>query len=80
MNFWHNEVIAEQHREELKKEMERIRLEEEAMEALPRRSGWYDRRMLNLGNWMIAWGKKLRRRYESQSAESGHTFHGSLVR
>lgn len=80
MNYWHDEVIAEQRREEIKEEMERIRLEEEALAARPHQPGWYDRRMFNLGNWMIARGKQLRRRYDSQSADSGQTFHGSLVR
>ena len=80
MNYWHNEVMAEQRREEITKEMEQIRLEEQALAALPHRNAWYDRRMFNLGNWMIARGRKLRRRYEPPCADSGQTLRGSLAR
>lgn len=68
MNYWHTKAIAERHEEEIAEEMEQIRLEEEALAARrgrqERRSGWVDRRMFSLGNWMVATGQNLRSRYE----------------
>jgi hypothetical protein len=81
MNNWHTELMAEQRREELRKEMEQVRLEEQALAARSSqraRRGWYSRQMSTLANWMIATGRELQCRYELR--DCSHDLRDALTR
>ena len=64
MNNWHNEFMAEYHRQDILKEVEQIRLEELAVKSRVYHPGFFARTMYNFANWMIFTGKQLRKRYE----------------
>ena len=64
MNNWHNEFMAEYHRQDIVAEAEHIRLERIAITSRVYRPGFFARTMFKFGNWMIAAGKQLRKRYE----------------
>lgn len=80
MNNWHTEFMAEHQRQIIRREMEQIRLEEEAQKAPIYRPGWVAYRMYNLADWMIATGKQLHKRYEIRVVERPPTSHRSLAR
>jgi hypothetical protein len=64
MNNWHNEFMAEYHRQDILKEAEQIRLEKLVTSSRVYRPRFFERTMFNFANWMIATGKQLRKRYE----------------
>jgi len=64
MHNWHNEFMAEFHRQDILKEAEHIRLERIALKSRVYRPGIFERTMYNFANWMISTGKQLRKRYE----------------
>lgn len=64
MNHWHVEFMAEDHRQEILKEVEHIRLEKLALQSRVYRPGLFARTMFSFANWMISAGKQLRKRYE----------------
>jgi hypothetical protein len=64
MNHWHNEFMAEYHRQDILNEMEQIHLEKIAVKARLYRPGKFNRTMFAFANWMISTGKQLRKRYE----------------
>ena len=64
MNNWHNEFMAEYHRQDILKHVEQIHLEELALQSRVYRPGFFARTMYNVANWMISTGKQLRKRYE----------------
>jgi hypothetical protein len=64
MNHWHDEFMAEYHRQEILNEVEQIRLEKIAVKSRVYRPGLFERIMFNFANWMISTGKQLRKRYE----------------
>lgn len=64
MNNWHNDFLAEYHRQDILKQAEQIRLERSAIKSRVYRPGWFERRMFLFANWMIATGQRLRKRYE----------------
>ena len=64
MNHWHDEFMAEYHRQEILNEVEQIRLEKIAVKSRVYRPGLFERSMFNFANWMISTGKQLRKRYE----------------
>ena len=64
MNHWHDEFMAEYHRQEILNEVEQIRLEKIAVKSRVYRPGLFERTMFNFANWMISTGKQLRKRYE----------------
>jgi hypothetical protein len=64
MNNWHNEFMAEYHRQDILKQVEHIRLEELAVKSRVYRPGFFARTIYNFANWMISTGKQLRKRYE----------------
>ncbi|MEW6029745.1 MAG: hypothetical protein ACOYZ8_00690 [Chloroflexota bacterium] len=80
MNNWHTEFMAEYQRQRIRREMQRIRLEEEAGRAPIYRPGWMAYRMYDLANWMIATGKQLRRRYEIPAAQCPPASNRSFAR
>ena len=56
MNNWHDELMAEYHRQDLLKEAEHIRLEEFAIKSRVYRPRLFARTMFNFANWMISTG------------------------
>ncbi len=80
MNNWHTEFMAEYQRQRIQREMQRIRLEEEARRATTYRPSWTAYRMNDLANWMIATGKQLRRRYEIPVVQCPPTSNRSFAR
>jgi len=64
MNNWHDDFMAEYHRQDILQEAEQIRLEKIGLKSRVYRPGFFERTMFNFANWMISTGKRLRRRYE----------------
>ena len=64
MNNWHNEFMAEYHRQDILNEVDRIHLETLALKSRVYRPGVFARTMFSFANWMISTGKQLRKRYE----------------
>jgi hypothetical protein len=64
MNNWHNEYMAEYHRQDILEEAELIRIEKLVSASRVYGPGLFARTMFNFANWMISTGKQLRRRYE----------------
>jgi hypothetical protein len=64
MNNWHNDFMAEYHRQDILNEVEQIHLERLAVNSRVYRPGFFARTMYNFANWMISTGKQLRERYE----------------
>ena len=80
MNHWHNEFMAEYHRQEILEEAERIRLEKLLITSRVYRPRFFARTMFNYANWMISTGKHLRKRYEVPAVNCSHSPTGSLAR
>jgi len=64
MNPILEEILAEERRRNIIHEMDSIRLEEQALEARVYHPNWFTRTMQGFGEWLIARGEKLVRRYE----------------
>ena len=64
MNHWHNEFMAEYHRQDILNEVDHIHLETLALKSRVYRPGFFARSMFSFANWMISTGKQLRKRYE----------------
>ena len=64
MNHWHNEFMAEYHRQDILNEVDHIHLETLALKYRVYRPGFFARSMFSFANWMISTGKQLRKRYE----------------
>jgi hypothetical protein len=64
MNHWHNEFMAEYHRQDILNEAEHIHREKLVTRSKVYRPGFFERSMFNIANWMISTGKQLRKRYE----------------
>jgi hypothetical protein len=64
MNNWHNEFMAEYHRQDILAQVEHIRLESTALNSRVYRPGFFARSMFLFGSWMISAGRQLRERYE----------------
>jgi len=80
MNNWNNEYMAEYHRQDLIKEAEQIRLEKLEISSRVYHPSLFTRTMYSFGNWMIARGKQLRKRYEMPSAVCNNSPTGSFAR
>ena len=80
MNNWHNEFMAEYHRQQILEEAEHIRLEKLALKSRLYRPGTFERSMFRFANWMISTGKQLRRRYEIPSMDCGKSPSRSFAR
>jgi hypothetical protein len=79
MHSWHNEFMAEYHRQDILEEAEQIRLERIALQSRVYHPGLFEQTMFNLANWMIVTGKQLRKRYEVPCVDCP-TPTGSLAR
>lgn len=64
MNNWHNEFMAEYHRQGILEEVEQIRLEQIALKSRVYHPRFFERSMYRFATWMISTGKQLRKRYE----------------
>ena len=69
MYNWHNEFMAESHRQDILQEVEHIRMENIALQYRVYRPGFFARTMFSFANWMISTGKQLRKRYEVPCAD-----------
>ena len=80
MNNWINEYMAEFHRQDLIKEVEQIQREKLGISSRVYHPKLFARTMFNLGSWLIARGKQLRRRYEVPTAACNNSPTGSFAR
>jgi hypothetical protein len=64
VNNWHDEFLAEYHRQRILQETEQICLERLALKSRAYRPRFLERAMFNFGNWMISTGRQLCKRYE----------------
>jgi hypothetical protein len=80
MNNWHDEYMAEYHRQQIMEEVDHIRLERLALKSHVYRPGLFERSMFSFANWMISTGKQLRRRYEIPSVDCSKSPSGSFAR
>ena len=69
MHNWHNDFMAEYHRQDILQEAKHIRLERIALTSRVYRPRLFERTMFNFANWMIFKGKQLRKRYEIPCAD-----------
>jgi hypothetical protein len=79
MNNWHNEFMAEYHRQQILEEVDHIRLERLALKSRVYRPGLFEWSMFSFANWMISTGKQLRRRYEIPSVDCSKSPSGSFA-
>jgi hypothetical protein len=79
MNSWHDEFMAEYHRQEILDQVEQIRLEKLAVATRVYRPRFFERTMFNFANWMISTGKQLRKRYEIPTVDCSKSHTGSLA-
>jgi hypothetical protein len=79
MNNWHDEFMAEYHRQEILNEVEHLRLEKIAVRSRVYRPGLFERTMFNFANWMISTGKQLRKRYEIPTVDCSNSRTGSFA-
>jgi len=80
MNHWHNDFMAEYHRQDLVNEFEKIHLENLALESQEYQAGLFVRTMHAFAGWMIFVGKKLHARYEIPTAHSHQISSSSFAR
>ncbi|NJC97928.1 MAG: hypothetical protein C3F07_13380 [Anaerolineales bacterium] len=79
MNHWHNEFMAEYHRQDLIEQMEQIRLADRTVKSRLHRPGLFEATMFRLANWMIATGRRLRKRYEIPAVNCNNTTSSSFA-
>ena len=79
MNNWHDEYMAEYHRQEILDQVEQIRLEKLTVSSRVDRPRFFNRTMFNFANWMISTGKELRKRYEIPSVDCSKSQPGSFA-
>lgn len=58
------EFIVAENRADFRREMEKIRLEHEALSTKPGKRHWLDNRVLDFSAWITKTGLHLRQRYE----------------
>jgi len=80
MNNWHNDFMAEYHRQDLIKESEQIHLENLASSSRVYQPGLFARTMHSLAGWMILTGKKLHARFEIPTMHCHQTPSNSFAR
>jgi hypothetical protein len=66
MDYWQMEQRGKEQREEILRAAEMLRLQRAALRASaqPIQPGWFARNMVGFGNWMVAAGERIRKRYE----------------
>ncbi len=68
MNHYQDEMTAQYNRQRIHDELEQMRLEQFALKSRVYTPGRFGRAMFSFANWMIATGKRLRKRYEIPTA------------
>ena len=68
MNPLMEELIAEEHRKDIQRDMQAIRLERKAAQLRVYRPNWFTRVMQNVGRLLIVQGERLVKRYETPKA------------
>jgi hypothetical protein len=77
MNPLIEEILIEEHRKDIRRDMAHIRLQEQAMQGKIYRPNWFTHAMQNLGRALIAQGERLVKRYETpkkRCQQSGHSY------
>jgi hypothetical protein len=77
MNPRIEEILAEEHRKDIRHDINHIRLEEKALKGRVYRPNWFTHAMQNLGRILIAQGERLVKRYETpkkRCQQSGHSY------
>ncbi len=64
MNLLMEEYLLEEHRRDIRREVSFIHLQEQALKSRVFRQNWFTRAMQRLGQWLIAHGERLVKRYE----------------
>ncbi|CAG1007112.1 hypothetical protein ANAEL_03493 [Anaerolineales bacterium] len=64
MNSLLEEYMVEERRRDVLREMDSIRLQEQALKARVYHPNWFTRAMQSFGEWLIARGESLVERYE----------------
>ena len=64
MNLLREEYLIEEHRREIKRAVNHIRLQEQALKSRVFRPNWFTHTMQRLGQWLIMRGQRLVKRYE----------------
>jgi len=80
MNNWHNEYLAEYHRQQILEEANQLHLDNLMLKSRVYRPGLFERTMFNFANWMISTGMGLRKHYEIPSADCNQSPSGSFAR
>lgn len=73
MNNWHDVYNAEYQRQQIREEMEQLRLERSAVRSRVYSPRFFARTMFHFANWMISTGKNLRKRYEVPAVKCSTT-------
>jgi len=79
MNNWHNEYMAEYHRQQILEEANQLHIDNLILKSRVYRPGMFERTMFKLANWMISTGRGLRKRYEIPSADCNKSPSGSFA-
>jgi hypothetical protein len=65
MNPFMEEILIEEHRKDIRRDIKHIHLEEQALTGRIYRPNWFTHAMQNLGRMLIAQGERLVKRYET---------------
>ena len=65
MNYLMEEQLLEEHRKDIRREMNHIHLERRTLRGKVFRPNWFTRSMQRFGQWLIAQGEGLVKRYET---------------
>ena len=79
MNNWHNEFMAEYHRQDILEEVEQIRLERLVLQSRANCPNLFERTLFTFANWIISRGKQLRKRYEAPTVNCSNSPTGSFA-
>lgn len=67
MNTKLDELLLEEHRKDIQRDIQQIRTEQEALQAKVFRPSLFTRSMESLGKWLVTCGELLVKRYETPS-------------
>jgi hypothetical protein len=65
MNYLIEEYLIEEYRKDIRREISHIHLEKQVLRGRVFRPNWFTRAMQRLGQWLIAQGEELVKRYET---------------
>ena len=70
MNYLMEEHLLKEHRMNIQREIDQIRLEGYALRGRVFRANWFTRAMQKLGQWLISQGEGLVKRYETPAKKA----------